>query len=95
MTSKEMEGRTCLITGASNGIGQETAIELAGLGATVVLVARNERRGRATQSEIKERTGADTELLLADLASLADVRKLADEYRSRHDKLHVLVNNAG
>ena len=95
MTSNEMAGRTCLITGATNGIGQETAVELAGMGATVVLVARDERRGRATQSEIKERTGADSELLMADLASLADVRRVAEEYRSRHDNLHVLINNAG
>ena len=95
MTSNGMAGRTCLITGATNGIGKETAIELANMGATVVLVARDERKGRAAQSELKERTGAESELLLADLASLADVRKLADEYRSRHDKLHVLINNAG
>ncbi len=95
MTSNGMAGRTVLITGATNGIGKETAIELAQMGASVVMVARDERRGRATQSEVKERTGADADLLLADLASLADVRKLADEYRSRHDNLHVLINNAG
>lgn len=95
MTSNEMAGRTCLITGATNGIGKETAIELAKMGASVVLVARDERKGRAAQSELKERSGADSELLLADLASLADVRRLAEEYRSRHDKLHVLINNAG
>ena len=95
MTSNEMAGRTCLITGATNGIGKETAIALAKMGASVVLVARDERKGRAAQSELKERSGADSELLLADLASLADVRRLAEEYRSRHDKLHVLINNAG
>ncbi len=95
MTSDQMAGRTCLITGASNGIGKETAVELAGMGATVVMVARDERKGRAAQSEVKERSGADADLLLADLASLEDVRKLAGEYRSRHDALHVLINNAG
>ena len=95
MTSNEMAGRTCLITGASNGIGKETAIELARMGATVVMVARDERKGRAAQMEVKERSGADTDLLLADFASLADVRRLAEDYRSRHDTLHVLINNAG
>ena len=95
MTSNEMAGRTCLITGASNGIGKETAIELARMGATVVMVARDERKGRAAQMEVKERSGTDAELLFADLASLADVRRLAEEYRSRHDTLHVLINNAG
>ena len=95
MSSNEMAGRTCLITGASDGIGKETAVELARMGATVVMVARNERKGRAAQSEVMERSGAEAELLLADLASLANVRKLADEYRSGHDALHVLINNAG
>ncbi len=94
-TATTMEGRTCLITGATNGIGQEAAVELAKMGATVVITARDERRGRATQSEIKERSGNDAELLMADLSSLADVRRLAAEFRSKHDSLHVLLNNAG
>jgi len=95
MTDATMQGRRVLITGATNGIGKETAFALAGMGAEVTLVARDERRGRATQREIKERNGAETDLLLADLASLADVRRLADEYRVANGTLHVLVNNAG
>ena len=90
-----MQGRACLITGATNGIGKETAVALAEMGASVVITARDEGKGRAAQSEIKERSGADVDVLLADLASLADVRKLADDYKSRNDKLHVLINNAG
>ena len=90
-----MQGRTCLITGATNGIGRETAVALAEMGASVVITARDERKGRAVQSEIKERSGVDVDVLFADLASLADVRRLADGYKSRHNKLHVLINNAG
>ncbi len=90
-----MQGRTCLITGATSGIGRETAVVLAEMGASVVITARDERKGREAQSEIKERSGADVDVLFADLASLADVRRLADDYKSRNDKLHVLINNAG
>ncbi len=95
MTEKSMAGRVCLITGGTNGIGKETAIALAEMGASVVITARDERKGRAVQSEIKERSSADVDVLFADFASLADVRRLADEYKSRNDKLHVLINNAG
>ncbi len=95
MTEQSMAGRRCLITGATNGIGHETAVALAEMGASVVITARDERKGRAVQGEIKERTGADVDVLFADLASLADVRRLADDYKSRNDKLHVLINNAG
>lgn len=95
MSDTTMQGRSVLITGATSGIGKEAAVELAGMGANVTIVARDERKGRGTQSEIKERSGADADLMLADFASLADVRRLADEYRSSHDALHVLLNNAG
>lgn len=95
MAGINMQGRTCLITGATNGIGQEAAVELAKMGATVVITARDERKGRATQAEIKERSGNSAELLMADLSSLADVRHLAAEFLSKHDSLHVLLNNAG
>jgi retinol dehydrogenase-12 len=95
MTNQSMHGRSVLITGATNGIGKESAVALAGMGADVIITARDERKGRATQSEVKERTGADIDVLFGDLASLADVRRLAGEYRAKRDQLHVLLNNAG
>lgn len=95
MTDQTMAGRTCLITGATNGIGKETALALAGMGATVVITARDERKGRAAQSEIKQRSGVEVDVLFADLGSLAEVRRLAGDYKRRHDTLHVLLNNAG
>jgi len=91
-----LEGKTCLVTGASSGIGKETAIGLSRMGARVVMSCRNRERGEAAKSEIIRRTGnSDLELLLCDLSSLAQVRNLADEVLERYDALHVLVNNAG
>ena len=91
-----MDGRICLITGANNGIGKETALALARMGATVVMVARDAAKGAAALAEIKRRSGSERlDLMLADLASLTAVRGLADEFQARHQQLHVLVNNAG
>jgi len=91
-----LEGRTCLVTGANSGMGKETALALAKLEATVVLVCRNKNKGEAARREISEKTGNDSvDLLLCDLSSLAEVRGLAAEVRNGYGKLHVLVNNAG
>jgi len=91
-----MEGRICVVTGATNGIGKETALGLARLGASVVIVARNADRARQTASEIRGTTGnSNVETVLADLASLAAVRGAAAEIIRNHRAIHVLVNNAG
>ena len=91
-----MAGRTCLVTGATSGIGKATAAGLARLGADLVLVARDRAKGEATVAELQAATGNPRiELLVADLASQASIRQLAEEYRRGHDRLHVLVNNAG
>lgn len=91
-----MRGKTCLVTGSTSGIGRVVALELAKMGATVVMVARDAARGEAAVSEIRAASGnAPVQLLQADLASLRQVRRLADEFRDRHERLHVLVNNAG
>jgi NAD(P)-dependent dehydrogenase (short-subunit alcohol dehydrogenase family) len=91
-----MNGRICLVTGATSGIGKATAQGLADMGATVALVARNPHKGQATVEEIREKTGnANLDVLVADLSSQAEIRKLADEFKRRYSALHVLVNNAG
>jgi NAD(P)-dependent dehydrogenase (short-subunit alcohol dehydrogenase family) len=91
-----LRNRVCLVTGATRGIGHETALGLAQLGARVVLVARDARRGQRVVEEIAMRSGnAAIELLVADLASQRSIRALADAFRRRHARLHVLVNNAG
>jgi NAD(P)-dependent dehydrogenase (short-subunit alcohol dehydrogenase family) len=90
-----MRGKLCLITGGSRGIGQAAAIDLAGMGAQVVIVARDAERGAATVARIQRETGQAAGLLMADLSSLAGVRQVAQEYRAQYGRLDVLVNNAG
>jgi retinol dehydrogenase-14 len=91
-----MNGRICLVTGASSGIGKATALGLARLGATVVIVCRDTARGEATLSEIKQKgSNNSVDLLIADLSSQEAIRRLASEYKSKYQHLHVLINNAG
>jgi NAD(P)-dependent dehydrogenase (short-subunit alcohol dehydrogenase family) len=91
-----MSGKTCLVTGATSGIGRATALGLARLGATVIVVGRDQRRGETAVNEIKASTGnASVHLLCADLSSQAEVRRLANEVQAGYPRLHVLVNNAG
>jgi NAD(P)-dependent dehydrogenase (short-subunit alcohol dehydrogenase family) len=91
-----MQGKVCLITGANSGIGKATALGLAHLGATVIMVCRDRTRGEAAQQEIKRRSGNEAvDLLLADLSWQQSVRELADTFQQRYGQLHVLINNAG
>ena len=91
-----MDGKVCLVTGANSGIGRETALALAKMGATVILVARDPTKGGAALDDIKRASGNEhVELMLADLASLDSIRQLAADFRAKHQQLHVLVNNAG
>lgn len=91
-----LTGRTCLITGVTQGIGRITALELAKTGCRLLLVARDSRRGAALVDEIKANNrGAAVELLIADLSSMAQVRRLATEVKAHTDRLDVLLNNAG
>jgi len=91
-----MKGKTCLITGATSGIGRVVAQELARLGATVAVVGRNPKKAAATVQYIRRQTGnSSVDFLLADLSSQREVRQLAEEYKDRYHRLDVLVNNAG
>src|SRR6266566_5870095 len=91
-----MQGKICLVTGATSGIGKETALGLAQMGATVVMVSRDRARGEAVQNEIKAQSGNDAvDLLLADLSSQQSIRQLAENFKQRYSQLHVLINNAG
>ncbi len=91
-----MQGKICLVTGASSGIGKATALGLAKMGATVVMVCRDANKGEAALSEIKPKSGSSSvDLLLADLSSQEAIRRLVTEYKSKYQQLHVLINNAG
>lgn len=92
----EMNGKIVMVTGANAGLGKETSLALARMGATVICVCRDKARGEAAVAEIKQRSGSDkVELMLCDLSSQKSIRAFADEYKRTHGKLHVLVNNAG
>ncbi len=94
--SQEMQGKTCLVTGATLGIGKETALGLARKGAQVVIVGRDEARTRETAAWIAKESGnARIDFLVADLSSQAEVRHLAAEFKGKYARLDVLLNNAG
>ena len=86
----EMDNKVVLVTGATNGIGKAAALELAKKSAKIVIVGRSAAKTQATVSEIKLQSGSTSvESLVADLSSLADVRRLADEFRQRlRDMVH-------
>lgn len=92
--SRPLAGRTCVVTGATSGIGREAALELARLGGTVAVVGRNARRCRDVVGEIAKLGGAPATTFVADLASLAEVRALAAAIVDQLQRVHVLVNNA-
>lgn len=94
--NKAMDGKVVLVTGATDGIGRQTALDLALLGATVLVHGRSAERGAEVAGWIeREAKVAAPRVLLADLSSLADVRRLGDEAASAFGRLDVLVNNAG
>lgn len=91
-----MHDKLMLITGATDGIGKQTALELAGRGARLILHGRSQERLEAVRADIARASrNSAIELARADLASLAEVRRLAGELCQRHRALDVLVNNAG
>ena len=90
------DGKVVLVTGGTGGIGKATAEGLASTGASVVVVGHDRSKGKAAVTEIKTRSGNETvELMVADLSSQAEIHRLAREFEVNHDRLDVLVNNAG
>ncbi len=90
-----MENKICLITGASSGIGKATALGLAELGATVVLVCRSPKRGEKTLCWIRKRSGNNNiHLIVGDLSHQQDIFDVASDFKRHYDRLDVLLNNA-
>jgi NAD(P)-dependent dehydrogenase (short-subunit alcohol dehydrogenase family) len=91
-----VKNKIVLITGATNGIGKAAARELAKQGATVVIVRRDKIKTEAVTNELRSNPGnSNVEYLLADLSSQASIRQLAEDFKARHSRLDVLINNAG
>lgn len=91
-----MNGKVCVVTGGNTGIGKETARGLAQRGATVVLACRDVGKAEAARDDIARTTGrGDVEVIALDLGSKASIRAFGEQLRAKHDRLDVLVNNAG
>src|ERR1700679_86048 len=94
--SWNIAGKQVLLTGASRGIGRATALALAKQNANLTLLVRNRELGEKVVEEIRAVGGkGKVDLIVADLSSMKDVVRAADEYKAKHDRLDVLLNNAG
>jgi NAD(P)-dependent dehydrogenase (short-subunit alcohol dehydrogenase family) len=94
-TQWNMRDKVCIVTGANSGIGKATALALARLNATVILACRHKERGQAALDEIcRASKNASVELMLVDMASQKSIRRFVQEFKARHNRLHVLINNA-
>lgn len=94
--NSSMQGKICMVTGANSGIGKATALALAQMGATVVMVCRDRARGEEARSEIATKSKNNAvDLLLADLSSQQSIRQLVENFQHHYTHLHVLINNAG
>jgi NAD(P)-dependent dehydrogenase (short-subunit alcohol dehydrogenase family) len=95
-TRNDMDGKICLVTGASRGIGFYTARGLASKGAFVVLVSHHRERGENARQKINTFTGKNSaDFMLVDLSSQAEIREFTEAFKAKYDRLDVLVNNAG
>lgn len=95
MTPTDMQGKICLVTGSTSGLGKATAFALAQQHATVILGCRDKQRGEAVLAEIKAASPtANVDLLLLDLSVQQSIRTAMTEFENRYDHLDVLINNA-
>lgn len=91
-----LDGKTYVVTGANSGIGKETALALSRMGGHVVMVCRSKEKGEAARKDIARKSGGGgVDLILCDLSSLSEVRKLAASLAGTYGRIDVLVNNAG
>ena len=92
-----MNGRTCLITGATDGIGKEAAIELAKKGCNLILIGRNKKKGEKVVKQIRKVADSyvDIDYFTADLMLMKEVSRVSDEVSRKYPKIDVLLNNVG
>jgi NAD(P)-dependent dehydrogenase (short-subunit alcohol dehydrogenase family) len=90
-----LEGKTIIVTGANSGIGKAAAIQLAKLGATVIMACRSLERGEKAVDEVRNRVGSQkVDLMQIDLSSQSSIRKFAEDFKIKYNKLDVLIHNA-
>jgi retinol dehydrogenase-12 len=95
-SKQSMQGKTCLITGATSGIGYVTVRELARMGARVVMAVRNPQKARGCIADIQRETGSQqVDYLQVDLLHQEQIRCMVEEFKTRYDRLDVLIDNAG
>ena len=90
-----IEGKNCLITGATSGIGRSTALALSEMGANIFFIARNSQKAEELTEEIEGVSGKSPYSIIADLSSFKQIEKAAEEYKSLNKPIDVLLNNAG
>src|SRR5262245_27178750 len=92
----DLDGKVVLITGATDGIGKAAALDFAKRGATLTIVGRSREKTAAVLAELKAASNnPNLDLLICDLSRVSEVRRAAQEFKAKHDRLDVLVNNAG
>lgn len=92
----DLKNKVFLVTGATDGIGKAAAMDFAKRGATLTIVGRNKVKTEQVLAELKNKSGnPQIDTLICDLSRMAEVRRAAEEFKSKHDRLDVLVNNAG
>ena len=94
-TQSRLDGRVCVLTGATSGVGFQAAQRLARAGAQLVLVCRNKEKARQVQDELQRLYSSRVDVILADFAQLAQVRDAAVAILSRFERIDILINNAG
>lgn len=94
--SEKLEGKVCLITGGTEGIGKAAALDLARRGVTLTVVGRNREKTERVVGELKAAGGYDrVSMLLGDMSKIAEVKAVAKEFAAKNDRLDILINNAG
>jgi retinol dehydrogenase 13 len=94
-TEARMNGKVCVISGTTSGVGYQAAKRLAQGGAHLVMINRNKEKGLKIQAELAEKLGVEVDLFIADFQKLAEVQQAALEIREKYPQIHLLINNAG
>lgn len=90
-----LNGKIAIVTGANSGMGMATTKALADMGANVVMLCRDEKRGMNALNILQEKSNCKLELMLCDLGDFSSIKSFAEEFKAKHNKLDILVNNAG